>query len=777
MTLTTTTTTTIDTTSTSATTLCNQELSHAPISVHVVCRFQRQATRQFLRARVLGMSSLSVSSAAAIKGLIDNADIPILSRYLQIMDILEKDNMVSVLFLHSSAVMTHPANRGKLGLNPHNVHLLGKRVKDIGADSAELHGAVAFEMSNDATVHMDQLQFNQDLVKVSDGLLSPLTGKGKYLSVGGGHMVAFTRAVAAGCKTPIVELADKNGKLDAHLLQNDSVFSTMISSGYKWNRISNVVDQAIPGLADFCQRSLNSTNSISAEQSELEVMSSIAQFANNQAKQGQEPDYKACTEAATAGNPPCKPYAVNLATFAKLYGGGPGAPIVVQLDKFAKKHSRHMVLGSEFTGAVVSASFGDIHPCPRVRAGLLGCKLTSPRAVDGVARLLSKSDVSKMTSKDMAKRVVALEADLERCEKLVLQLDQVKALPDGEGMDVYSLLMIRSITHLLNKTKQTFLKAEYKDMKQIMGMFHDELNAKANNNSSSSASPLHCKEHNPSAVVKAAPSFAEVSSPEHIAAQKNFTVQSVVYKKAMGASAGLFIIDTIADIVTVKTRTIIPHVEQKTFEIKLENFLKEWSLFGGDCPELVESSIVAASTVTSMHSFPADVAKVGFFAAIRDYHAKHAADVSSFYFSTNPTSLCVKTGFKKDALALVPLTPLANIVVSATAPAGVATSNKVTINKVKCEIFVTKPSTWTKSSQAGHSCVQPYFWVGVTSDKQSANMATYNAWFNDHYIPVLYNTRNVEKHERLCVLAPQKAKTTNLIAEKQAYPKKKPRKA
>eukprot|EP00959_Pyramimonas_sp_CCMP1952_P124050 2593648-Pyramimonas_sp.AAC.1 len=51
--------------------------------------------------------------------------------------------------LNSKHVLCHPKNRGSLGLNPYNCHLNLASVHRhrVGANPAELHGAVAFEIS------------------------------------------------------------------------------------------------------------------------------------------------------------------------------------------------------------------------------------------------------------------------------------------------------------------------------------------------------------------------------------------------------------------------------------------------------------------------------------------------------------------------------------------------------------------------------------------------------------------------------------------------------
>ena len=76
----------------------------------------------------------------------------------------KKDNFVGFLLehhlarpgtLHTDLTLTHPKNRGKLLLNPFNCHRNGSLIRRVGANMAELHQAMAFEMHPDWRVRQD----------------------------------------------------------------------------------------------------------------------------------------------------------------------------------------------------------------------------------------------------------------------------------------------------------------------------------------------------------------------------------------------------------------------------------------------------------------------------------------------------------------------------------------------------------------------------------------------------------------------------------------------
>ena len=218
--------------------------------------------------------------------------------------------MLEIPFEH---LQTHMTNRSKLGVNPHEVHRLGQRVAKVGFKEDELDICVFNEASNPQR-RREQKAFNEALIKGSNGLLAPLTGKEAYNMVGGNHIIQFVRAVDYGCKTPIKELQDAEEYLDKHKLLKKGFTNKLSKNGAKVKIVRACVEEAIPDIADFCQRALNAGNSVQSECNELEIMCSIAEFAEGGA------DLKACTEAAISGNPPCAAYADVLAEFVRDFG-------------------------------------------------------------------------------------------------------------------------------------------------------------------------------------------------------------------------------------------------------------------------------------------------------------------------------------------------------------------------------------------------------------------------------------------------------------------------
>ena len=185
--------------------------------------------------------------------------------------------------MHPDNVLCHPCNRGGLGINAHNAHRTGAKVQAIGADMKQLD-TILFSMQAAGEVRTKQIKFNEEQVKIAEGMLAPVNGRELYTSVSGGHFMAFCKAANAGCKTKVKSIMDEKGYLDAGKLKRDFVFKKLLENG--WNCIV-----------------------INAHAEEIEVCVSMNEFASNMQKIGTEVNWDTCMKAATSGNPPCSSYA------------------------------------------------------------------------------------------------------------------------------------------------------------------------------------------------------------------------------------------------------------------------------------------------------------------------------------------------------------------------------------------------------------------------------------------------------------------------------------
>ena len=117
-------------------------------------------------------------------------------------------------------LMVHPMNRNGLGVNAFQVHDVGLRVHRLGWMNSEFTDkSFVFEVAREHKPRTVQLNFNETLVNRSNGLIAPLNGREKYLTVGSGHCAQFIKAVLAQCRSHHKDLAGTDGKLDADRLR------------------------------------------------------------------------------------------------------------------------------------------------------------------------------------------------------------------------------------------------------------------------------------------------------------------------------------------------------------------------------------------------------------------------------------------------------------------------------------------------------------------------------------------------------------------------------
>ncbi len=108
----------------------------------------------------------------------------------------------------ASCFLTHKANRGGLLLSPHNVHRNAGRIKACGADLKQLGNALAMELSASGKLREEHVTQNTQLIERASGLLAPVTGHERYVTLGCGHTTAFCKLACIGGKKNLREKPD-----------------------------------------------------------------------------------------------------------------------------------------------------------------------------------------------------------------------------------------------------------------------------------------------------------------------------------------------------------------------------------------------------------------------------------------------------------------------------------------------------------------------------------------------------------------------------------------
>jgi hypothetical protein len=211
------------------------------------------------------MDAALVKQVTALK---DDPHLPINLKWTQIKALLKGAGLLWTSQEKPQAFLCHPSNRGGLMLSWHDMHAKGGAILSLGFDKEKLQRSVAFEIAADAATRARQFLANKELTKQAQGLVAPVTGAERFLTVASSHVCGFFRAVLAGCRTEEPSLKQlSNGilSLDACSAAPTSAdgsrvhnpFKSLCLEGWEWEIISQAVEAAIPDLPAFIQQCLN----------------------------------------------------------------------------------------------------------------------------------------------------------------------------------------------------------------------------------------------------------------------------------------------------------------------------------------------------------------------------------------------------------------------------------------------------------------------------------------------------------------------------------------
>ncbi len=364
--------------------------------------------------------------------------------------LLECKHAYKMTGVHCKFFFVHPKNRGGLLISWHNAHRNGANIFDVGADKSVLMNAYALEMSNDPKEKARQVAVNESVIKRSKGLLAQPTSYERYITIGCGHTVAFCRAAAAGCSTSQKTIQDDMGKTDLQKICGDAEFSSMIHEGWDWTIVPAWVDRDFPMFANIGQKALNASNHVASLVGELETAKSIADVMDDGAEKGWE---EAALDSVRSTGAPSASYAGVILDFVQQFSGGPGSPLISFMDTVAKEFQCNAVLGETFWKAVTSAIFSAKHKkYPLIRVGLLLTNLTSPKNEDGVAKMIVKADVGKLTQKGAVDKVNEVEDAFAQAFDVFHALQSAGKIKEAD-VGALGRFMVRCILRLTGKEK------------------------------------------------------------------------------------------------------------------------------------------------------------------------------------------------------------------------------------------------------------------------------------------------------------------------------------
>ena len=719
-----------------------------------------------------------------IDGARDGTLAPI-TAYEDICDILRDEHIMVERTLDTDEVLVHTANRGTLGLNGYNVHRNGFELTKVGCDPKEMNKAAAFERSPLEPKKSEQLGYNEKQIDLSRGMLAPLTGKESVLSVGTGHTTAFFRAVKFGCKTPIKEMADENGKLNAEQLKRkDARLRKYLECGYTWRVFCWLAEIAWPQLADLCQRALNAAHGVGTKSTELEIMITIACLESDRVAAKSKQTFAEMVTVVSLSAPPCASYITKVGRLAALIGGGPGNQMLQFLNRFSKGFGESRTLGEEFVGAVADIEMSKTQKVTYTRAALVATNLVSTKVSDGVAKLIVKSDVDRLKGQNLRDSVIDNDDRIKQVWNTALSAMTAGDIDEGSFDRLVGQYMVRSMLLLLQKQKLSAEKCEYVDLDAVRVEFIKSIRsvagdavvelgewAKIDTNIVTTVAQAPA-----SSSAKTADTHSVMLSPEeqsmpmHLFTENGFKLGGFVKEKGV-ASAGntsdTYKVIKLTDDGVVHLRAVDPFLpidQLLVVRIELSKFLKNWSNTGA--AGTLTQILTLPAVVDATERFNADLQRSQAFGALL-VHERSQKERSLLY-TICPHAVYASEAIAKHALRLAPLTHIVSLFTE-------KKSTCVAVHVGKTPIYATSLPRPSNQEDVGKYSFVPYWWVENTTEEAAANMHLASVKIDNVSFPVLQNTRALKLNERLLVFKKKviKAPLANALADAPAPKKRK----
>ena len=682
------------------------------------------------------------------------------------IEVIDKHNMWYEFEGTADNFLVHTENRSKLMLNPTKAHRVGDQVHHAGADFKQLDAAYAFELSKVTARRAFQIKKNEEVVERSSGLLAKVNYKERFITVGTSHLSQFCKQAMIAGKTPMPKLQDRAGRIDIGKLKANPSFAKMLEKGWKWKIFYAELDDAFPDFAKLAQRALNASNSIRQDPSEIELACQVAEFYKSAENDGHPNPKEAAIAAVQEGGSVIQGYASILFDFGSEYGGGADLPFLRLIDNHAKARGTSKPLGSAFWNQIMNLKFysdpklklKNVRPSVRLSLVCLQSCMTASR--DGIATFMVDYDLTKATSKDMAKDADAVEDMIGHAFKLAECLD--KEFMTRFVQPIGNLLM-RCALKLVGKEKQAFdginrtmdeLKALYlTDMSKIVGSkveydnWPADVHVQANIDESSQPSGANQKKAD---HFKTLGDFCTI---EGQAAKHGFRLGDFVSEKGFDSSdpcALYTILSFTSDAIHLqKAFDYSSEAVLQRISVSLETLLARWFMKPN-----VKLPVCISQQQLRPASIDIDKLKCQVFEELLKVdkaHSKHL-DKQGVAVWSNPACVISSRKIPCGELTLVPFVPMSNI--STKKPS----SGRFQRVHEDPEMYLVPLSF--PSPEKGKSCLDThqlcvaYWHVSETSNEANANMTEIVIEKGQCSFKCLTNNKDIEAFAPLLVYKP-----------------------
>ena len=307
-------------------------------------------------------------------------------------------------------------------------------------------------------------------------------------------------------------------------------------------------------------------------------------------------------------------------------------------------------IGQEYLSALCNLDFKD-KGCTYVlvRCACLSVNLTSPKVVDGLGKLASKSDL-------VALKAPALRASLTQAEKILQTAWNTLAGSNlrqtQPGMVAMGRLMVRTALFLMKKQGKGREAVEFEGLDAISQRFALDLQAvQAGENPAETSMSLPQAGPSKEEEEKPPVTLEQSSDPKHIAMEKFKLEVGGNYKNKGDEKVWCFQVLT-DDHAVFNHRPLFGPEEQ----LKLEyDDLKNIRKYEKPAPVLRDQSMLDSMLPQNSQAMQLEEMKAKAFCLLCNYHAANAVEAGAFCLGTQGGGAFAGKPFKKHELRLVPV--------------------------------------------------------------------------------------------------------------------------
>ena len=261
--------------------------------------------------------------------------------------------------------------------------------------------------------------------------------------------------------------------------------------------------------------------------------------------------------------------------------------VLLYLDSFAREFCGNIVLGETFFTALVNMQFAsDTSKFPYIRVAALAANLVCPqdKIQDGIARLLTKTDLGALQRKERLREIQAAETLLEECWSVLAESTAAGCTDATACHAIFGKVASRVALFLTKKGKDGPEGKAFASLRELRDVFSKDVESLVK---TGAPARLEAKPA-PSAPAQkdlAKPvDMAEMSSPKFLAIQAGFKIGCLYTQK--GASKQFNLIAMEDDNVQFSEVTLRPG-EPERLTVQYEDLKKSFSLFKGQMQQRI----------------------------------------------------------------------------------------------------------------------------------------------------------------------------------------------